>query len=54
MWLTIRDAAKYLGVSNDFIRDMIVDGLASYKVRHTIFLKQDDIDQFIERRLYTD
>lgn len=50
VWLTVRDAATYLGVSTDFIRDMFVDGLPMYKVRHTCFAKKTDIDEYIEAK----
>lgn len=48
-WLTIKDAAEYLGTSRDFIRGMIEDGLPCYKVRHTIFIKTTELDQEIEQ-----
>jgi excisionase family DNA binding protein len=48
-WLTIKDAAAYLGVSKDFIRALIDDGLPCYKVRHTIFVSQKEIDETISR-----
>lgn len=46
-WFTIKDAATYLGVSKDFVRDMIVDGLHCYKVRHTVFVSKPEIDEYI-------
>lgn len=46
-WYTIKDAATYLGVSKDFIRDMIVDGLHYYKVRHTCFVAKAELDEYI-------
>lgn len=50
-WLTIANAADYLGVSKDFIRDMIKDGLQTSKVRHTVFVRREDIDNLIEANL---
>ena len=46
-WLTIKAAAEYLGVSRDFIRDMIEDGLHYYKVRHTCFVSKAEVDEYI-------
>lgn len=48
LWLTVKSAAKYLGVSTDFIRDLISDGLRYRKVRHTIFIKKDELDAYID------
>lgn len=48
-WLTLNNAAEYLGVSKDFIRDMIADGLPCYKVRHTVFVRSDEIDNIIKK-----
>ena len=50
-WLTINDAAAYLGMSTDFIRDMIVDGLHYYKVRHTCFVSKHEIGNYIKERM---
>ena len=50
-WLTIKGAAEYLGVSKDFIRDMITDGLHYYKVRHTCFVSKKDVDNYITSHL---
>lgn len=51
-WLTVSNAADYLGVSRDYIRDIIADGHVRYsKVRHTVFIKRADIDQLIEANL---
>ena len=50
VWLTVRDAATYLGVSPDFIRGMFADGLPMYKVRHTCFAKKTELDEYIERK----
>lgn len=47
-WITIPDAAEYLGVSRDFIRDLINDGLPCYKVRRVIFIKVSELDKMIE------
>ena len=46
-WMTVKDAAEYLGVSTDFVRDMMVDGLSYYKVRHTCFVSLKDLDDYI-------
>lgn len=46
-WMTIRDAAEYLGVSTKFIREVIVDGLHYYKVRHTCFVSKTELDDYI-------
>lgn len=48
-WLTKKGAAEYLGVSRDFIDDMIVDGLSFYKVRHTVFVSLTDLDNYITK-----
>ena len=48
LWLTVKSAAKYLGVSTDFIRDLMSDGLRYRKVRHTIFIKKDELDAYID------
>ena len=48
-WLTLANAAGYLGVSKDFIRDMIADGLPCYKVRHTVFVRSDEIDRLLNK-----
>ena len=49
-WLTVRGAAKYLGVSAGFIRLLLSDeGLSYSKLRHTVFIRKDDIDALIER-----
>lgn len=50
-WLTIANAADYLGVSKDFIRDMIKDGLQASKVRHTVFVRREDIDNLMEENI---
>ena len=38
-------------MSTDFIRDMIVDGLHYYKVRHTCFVSKLEIDNYIKERM---
>ena len=48
VWLTVKAASEYLGVSTDFIRDMLADGLTYRKVRHTIFIKKEELDAYIE------
>ena len=48
-WMTIKDAAAYLGVSRDFVRDIISDGeLHTYRLRHTIFLRKEEIDALLQ------
>ena len=47
VWFTTKDAALYLGTSKDFIRDLILDGLPCYKVRHMIFVKREELDEYI-------
>lgn len=48
-WLTIQAASEYLRVSKDFIRALITEeGLPYYKVRHTLFIKREDIDALVE------
>jgi excisionase family DNA binding protein len=46
-WFTIRDAAEYLGVSTKYIRELLVDGLHYYKVRHTCFVSKSELDEYI-------
>jgi len=48
-WLTLGNAADYLGVSKDFIRDMISDGLPCYKLRSMIFVRSDEIDKLLNK-----
>lgn len=48
-WLTIRDAAEYLGTSRDFVRDLIEDGLPCYRLRKMIFVKVAELDAMIEK-----
>lgn len=50
-WMTFKAAAEYLGVSTDFVRDMIVDGLHYYKVRHTCFVKKSELDDYIQKSM---
>lgn len=46
-WFTIKEASEYLGTSRDFVRDIIVDGLSYYRVRHTVFVEKDELDSYI-------
>ncbi len=48
-WLTIKDAALYLGTSTKFIRALIEDGLPMYKVRKLIFVKKEEVDDLIAK-----
>ena len=48
-WLTVKDAASYLGVSTKFIRAMIrEDGLPVYQMRKLLFIKRAELDALIE------
>lgn len=52
IWLTAHEAAKYLGVSTDYIRSIRESGrLRYYKPfgNKMIFYKKSDIDRFIEK-----
>lgn len=47
-WFTIRRAAEYLDVSPKYIRSLITDeGLSYYRVRHTLFVRREDLDSLI-------
>ena len=49
IWLTTKEAMKYLGVSRDFLDNLRQSGeLGYYKVGHTILFKKDRIDKLIE------
>jgi excisionase family DNA binding protein len=48
-WLSTREAARQLGISNRTLYRLIDEGeLAAYKLGRVIRLKQADIDGFIE------
>ena len=48
LWLSQRDAAKYLGVSKDWLNSRRLDGTLHFsKVGHTIFYIKSEIDNLI-------
>ncbi len=48
LWLSQRDAAKYLGVSKDWLNDRRLDGTLHFsKVGKTIFYIKSEIDNMI-------
>ena len=48
LWLSGREAAKYLGVSRDWLDDRRADGTLHYsKVGNTIFYIKKEIDDLI-------
>lgn len=50
MWLTMSEAAKYLGVGIDFLKRLKTSGkLSWYKVGRYVFFKKADIDRLIQR-----
>ena len=50
VWFNTRDAAKYLGMSRDFIDGMRISGKISYYIwGRTIFFKKEELDRAIER-----
>ena len=50
IWFTRRDAAKYLGVSVDYIHALQQSAkLRFYKMRHTVFIAKEDLDKLILR-----
>ena len=47
-WISNKEAAKYLGVSKDWLKDRIQDGKLHYsKVGNTIFFMLKEIDDLI-------
>lgn len=47
-WISNKEAAKYLGVSKDWLKDRILDGRLHYsKVGNTIFFMLKEIDDLI-------
>ena len=47
-WISNKEAAKYLGVSKDWLKDRIQDGRLHYsKVGNTIFFMLKEIDDLI-------
>lgn len=48
LWMSNREAAKYLGVSKDWLNDRRMDGSLSFsKVGNTIFYIKSEIDNLI-------
>lgn len=48
LWISNREAAKYLGVSKDWLNDRRLDGTLHYsKVGNTIFYIKSEIDEMI-------
>jgi hypothetical protein len=48
LWLSQKDAAKYLGVSKDWLNDRRLDGTLHFsKVGNTIFYIKSEIDNMI-------
>lgn len=54
VWLSTREAAKYLGVGTTYIADLRKEGqLRHCMVKNTAFFRKDDIDAFLEEhRIY--
>lgn len=54
IWLSTKEAAKYLGVGATYIADLRKEGLLKHcMVRNTAFFLKQDIDDFIEsNRVY--
>lgn len=49
LWLSQRDAAKYLGVSKDWLNSRRLDGTLHFsKVGNTIFYIKSEIDNLIK------
>lgn len=56
VWLTQKDAAEYLGVSIDYIKELRLSGQISFYQPTNgklVFLKKKDIDHWIERSRVT-
>ncbi len=53
-WLSNKEAQMYLGMSQDFFKDLRQDGILSYyKVRNAVFYRKTDIDRLVENgRVY--
>lgn len=50
LWLSNKEAAKYLGVSKDWLNDRRLDGTLHYsKVGNTIFYIKKEIDDLIRK-----
>lgn len=50
LWLSNKEAAKYLGVSKDWLKDRCTEGSLHYsKVGNTIFYIKSEIDNLIRK-----
>ena len=50
VWLTRKDAATYLGVSTDYIKNLCNDAkFPWYKVGGLALIKKDDLDKYISK-----
>lgn len=50
LWLSNKEAAKYLGVSKDWLKDRRNDGTLHYSVvGNTIFYMKSEVDNMIRR-----
>lgn len=54
VWLSTREAARYIGVGTTYIADLRKEGqLRHCMVKNTAFFRKDDIDAFLEaHRVY--
>lgn len=49
VWLSNKEAQKYLGVGLDFFKLLRASGrLPYYRIGHTVFYRKDDIDRLVE------
>jgi excisionase family DNA binding protein len=51
VWLTVSEVAKYMGMTEWFVRDLKKQ-IPWYKVGKTLFFKKSDIDRLIEKGKY--
>ena len=50
LWMSNKEAAAYLGVSKDWLKDRCLDGTLHYsKVGNTIFYIKKEIDDLIKK-----
>ena len=50
VWLTRKDAAMYLGVSTDYIKNLCNDAkFPWYKVGGLALIRKDDLDKYISK-----
>lgn len=50
LWLSNTEAARYLGVSKDWLKDRRLDGTLHYsKVGNTIFYMKKEVDDLIRK-----